>query len=1287
MKLPKTPAFSLSLLLALVSFEPAAEAQNDVDKFDAIVGTFQESIDMGRIDRAENLAQQLKSHAQQADVNEDIRTLMMTFHHQAMGIVLMEKGQHENALPLLQKCLKTRRGTLESNNYLIGAALKFVGRAQRNLGNSDAAIAAWEECLPYYEAKWGMQSQTVAGLCLDLGEAHLDADQADRAESIVQRAVTILENELGAKHIDVAFALSSLASCHYQAGEFEQAEALSLRALRIKEQELKEAPENIAVQLEVLGDVNLNGLCRYTQAEEYYRRSLAIWEEQSWATELDAIHSIDGLANSCFEVEKYGEAVELHRRALKIREAELPADDSEIADSLVSLAVTYLNGLNQYEKAEPLFRRALAIHEKTLGKDSLQVAYTKVQLGWICFDKANFDEARSLFSESWVAYQRELGDEHPDTAWALLSRASFTASVDGDHASAEQHLKNALAVLERKGGEASADVANGLISLADIYITQSRLAEAQPLVERALQIRIAKLGPNHSETAWARFRLAKIHSAHGRYAEAESLGRAALLALTTTLGEDHPGTASMLADLSYLYHCQGRNDEAEALALKSVAIAGQAYGEDSIEAQGAKTKLGLVYIAQKRFTEAEEIFRNYLQRSKDRYGENDIEVAYAMEGLAAVHFEQGKIEQAEVLYSRAAECLFNHSGETADYTLMLSKLGEIRELQGRFDEAERLADRIILLRDRVGVGPDDRSHSYAFRARLAWRDGRRGEALADQRRAMDLAEQQRVLISGTERERAKSFSLFTGVFEQMVRWQVEMDDVSEALSAMERGRARSMLDELSIAGADLDLGRSSAQREQTRQRENQLRAEIGLAVKELKVLRDQPPTSKTKQRTKDLNQQINNARATLYQMYADQKSQNQVYRNLLTTGQAPPRVSQVQRRLLGERTLLLSYLMGDKGGYLLAMTHDDAKLMSLEVDAEAAETLGIQPGPLTAEQINGALITGDGSGVLEQLRDKEQAGRMSRKLAALCRLVIPEPFRSQLLDGEFDRLVVVPDAQLALMPFEALVVEDSHRPTYLLDAGPPVHYAPSVSVLFNLANRRNGAGRSRTSVLTVGDPRYGDSASDSNVGSTETRFVALGGELAPLPHSGRESQWIKEIFEEQGAKATALTGTSATEENVAQHAADQSIIHLACHGLSDAEHGNYFGALALAQGEADDGFLTLAEIYQLNLSRCELTILSACDSNIGPQQKGEGVWALSRGFLVAGARRVVASNWTVDDEAGAVLMSLFCRNVAGQKDDTDYAASLQDAKRRLRERNAEWANPYYWSTFVLMGPQ
>jgi CHAT domain-containing protein len=246
-------------------------------------------------------------------------------------------------------------------------------------------------------------------------------------------------------------------------------------------------------------------------------------------------------------------------------------------------------------------------------------------------------------------------------------------------------------------------------------------------------------------------------------------------------------------------------------------------------------------------------------------------------------------------------------------------------------------------------------------------------------------------------------------------------------------------------------------------------------------------------------------------------------------------------------------------------------------------------------------------------------------------------------------------------------------------------------VLFNLLNRAPGAIDAEMAVLTVGDPTYPGVASHVPESS---RFGAAGVSLNALPFSGVESNWVKAVFDPAGLVTGRLIKTSATEAGLRAAVEGRMVVHLACHGLTDNEYGNFFGALALTPGPRaksdalDDGFLTLPEIYGLNLRSCELAILSACETNYGPQQQGEGTWALSRGFLVAGSRRVVASNWLVDDEAAASLMSYFCGGLASAKKQDqpcDYARSLHDAKRWVRQQE-KWSNPYYWGTFVLVGP-
>ena len=237
-------------------------------------------------------------------------------------------------------------------------------------------------------------------------------------------------------------------------------------------------------------------------------------------------------------------------------------------------------------------------------------------------------------------------------------------------------------------------------------------------------------------------------------------------------------------------------------------------------------------------------------------------------------------------------------------------------------------------------------------------------------------------------------------------------------------------------------------------------------------------------------------------------------------------------------------------------------------------------------------------------------------------------------------------------------------------------------------------------MLTVGNPDYGPAAdtktgkaAEADGAAAPSRYAWLGGKLTPLPFTAWECKWVAEAFQEKGIGVTRLEGREATEAGVRKALPGRRIVHLACHGVTDQRHGNFYGALALTPGPGldleDDGFLTLGEIYALPLGGCDLAIFSACRTNYGPQQKGEGVWTLSRGFLVAGSRRVVASDWLVNDAAAAATIGYFCSLLARAEKGAgplDYALALQKAKRWAKQRG-EWKAPYYWAPFVLVGPQ
>ena len=490
-------------------------------------------------------------------------------------------------------------------------------------------------------------------------------------------------------------------------------------------------------------------------------------------------------------------------------------------------------------------------------------------------------------------------------------------------------------------------------------------------------------------------------------------------------------------------------------------------------------------------------------------------------------------------------------------------------------------------------------------------------------------------------------------------------------------------------------------------------------------------SAKTDDERNRLKLNLADAQNALYESYRDARAASPVYRSLLSVGAGPLRLSQLQRTLAAGDGLVLIYWLGEKASYVLAITSDNAQLTQLSLDDSLAKALGLKAGAIIASDFRDVLtgpahpdatnavaskanepansrgisIDPGTSGVLQLISSRNNLEPPAEKLNALWNLLIPQAQRDAILAGKMKRLIIVPDGALALLPFEALVVDSSSNPQYLLDCGPPILYGPSATVLYNLLQRRTpSANTGNNSLLTVGDPVYGGVKERSSAPAdqllaragmtTSERYGSLGGPLRNLPNTAIEAGWVADAFSAIGYHADKLLKADATEANVRRNISGKQIVHLACHGLVDAEHGNFFGALALTPGPkgnsdpTDDGFLTLPEVYDLDLKACDLAILSACQTNYGPQQRGEGVWALLRGFLVAGARRVVASNWLVDDEAAANLVYAFSTKIAQQKksnDAIDYAQALRDAKLWARKQD-KWQRPYYWATFTLIGP-
>ena len=164
----------------------------------------------------------------------------------------------------------------------------------------------------------------------------------------------------------------------------------------------------------------------------------------------------------------------------------------------------------------------------------------------------------------------------------------------------------------------------------------------------------------------------------------------------------------------------------------------------------------------------------------------------------------------------------------------------------------------------------------------------------------------------------------------------------------------------------------------------------------------------------------------------------------------------------------------------------------------------------------------------------------------------------------------------------------------------------------------------------------------------------------------------------------ALDFEATRERAISPALTDYRIVHFATHGLIDSRRPELSGLVLSMVDEAgrpQNGYLGLRDIYNLNLP-VELVVLSACETGLGKETAGEGLVGLTRGFMYAGARRVVASLWKVDDIATAELMGRFYR--ALEQDGLAPAAALRQAQLEMAH-HSDWSYPYYWGAFAVQG--
>jgi CHAT domain-containing protein len=302
------------------------------------------------------------------------------------------------------------------------------------------------------------------------------------------------------------------------------------------------------------------------------------------------------------------------------------------------------------------------------------------------------------------------------------------------------------------------------------------------------------------------------------------------------------------------------------------------------------------------------------------------------------------------------------------------------------------------------------------------------------------------------------------------------------------------------------------------------------------------------------------------------------------------------------------------------------------------------------------------------------------------------------------RLLVVTDGVLQYIPFSALPTPEKLGSPVPLLLSHEIVNLPSASVLAEIRRQRIGRREAPKLVAVLADPVF--DIKDLRVG------VGARGAVLPKPIIQRDGDVRRSVSDlgltragrfylnrliytrNEAAAVIAVTPTAKRLEALDFDAsratavsgilAQYRIVHFATHGLLNNKHPELSGlvlSLVNKDGKSQNGFLKLQDIYELKLP-VDLVVLSGCETGLGQEISGEGLIGLTRGFMYAGASRVVASLWSVSDAATASLMAYFYKAMVQGR--MRPAAALRDAQIRMW-RQGQWSAPYYWAAFQMQG--
>jgi len=986
-------------------------------------------------------------------------------------------------------------------------------------------------------------------------------------------------------------------------------------------------------------------------------------------------------------IEKYQQSIQHWQGA---------AEPAWEASALYLIGYTYI-ALRDKQKAFDYLNQAIQVAEAAAqqGDEEHRQLGVKTQvmalsyMGQAYYQFGDPKQALKMFSQA-LLFARKIGDHAREID--MLNYLAYTHQAMGEFREALDYLSQEPEIVSEVG-----DRYKEASFLSNMCVVKDDLGEYKQGIDFCNQaLSLKRDMKDRAGEAVVLNNLGSAYSGLGEYQQALD-SYTDSYAITKVNGTPRDRGIA-LSNIGWAYGTLG--DYEKALGIYNEALEIFRAEKDRLREGNVLGNIAVNYADQKDFRKSLEINLKVLElrrEAKNKAGE-----AVTLNNIGGCYQNLGDNQAARGYYERAI-ALHRESGNQKELASSLGNLGSVYRDLGDYQKALEYLNEALKITRTIG----DRYGEAGKLQLIAGVERDRGnldEAKSLIEAALAAVESVRINLK-SQRLRASYFAFVRKYHELDIELLMRLNQLrpsggfdAAALQATEKGRARSLLELITEAGAEIRKGVDPALVE----RERILRQTISdKADRQTRLLSGKHTDEQATSAAKELD-----ALTTEYEQVQTQIRQKSPQYAALTQP-VPLSLPEIQSLLDGD-SLLIEYALGEKQSFLWVVTPTTIKSFELpkraDIEAAARRVYDL----ITASY---RLVPNTGPAQKQKRLDQADSDYPAAAVALSAMLLGP-------ISGELKnkRLLIVGEGVLQYVPFAALpepqsAISGSQSLARVVPAQPPTEGStplianheivslPSASVLGVLRQEALLRKPAAKTVAVFADPVF--DTQDARIAmarrspTTEEKELAQRSEVrtsaaesglngfARLRFSRQEADQIMKLApSSQSLEALDFAATRAGA--IKADLGEYRIVHFATHGLINNQHAELSGivlSLVDEQGQSQNGFLRIYDIYNLNL-KADLVVLSACQTALGKDVQSEGLVGLTRAFMYAGATRVVASLWQADDRGTATLMSRFYEGMLAQRQSP--AAALRNAQLSMW-KDKRWQHPRYWAAFTLQG--